>query len=188
MNTGQRSPSCCSRGPWPGPSTPRLSANRVMATAKTPSLNASSRPRVTCLQVGPGWRNRVQVGFDPLLLRVVTVHALTRPVSEGQVFIQQVRLRGQQFIESQFRMAADSQIDNAQPEPRHRLVVAFGAAVMRGEVTDSLRDDFRCLFESKPADLDPGQAEVIAVVEALVGDLVRVKSCYKRFIGRRHAR
>jgi len=59
---------------------------------------------------------------------------------------------------------------------------------MRGEVTDSLRDDFRCLFESKPADLDPGQAEVIAVVEALVGDLVRVKSCYKRFIGRRHAR
>ena len=38
-----RSPSCCSRGPWPGPSTPRLSANRVMATAKMPSLNASSR-------------------------------------------------------------------------------------------------------------------------------------------------
>src|SRR5439155_11640240 len=31
---------------------------------------------------GGGCRHRVQVGFHPLLLRVITIHPLTRPVSE----------------------------------------------------------------------------------------------------------
>src|SRR5207302_5103871 len=35
------------RAPWPGPGTMRFSASRVMATANTPSLNASRRPRST---------------------------------------------------------------------------------------------------------------------------------------------
>src|SRR5712664_5258 len=49
MNVGQCWPSCCSRGPWPGPPTARFRASRVMATANTPSLNASSLPRSMAL-------------------------------------------------------------------------------------------------------------------------------------------
>ena len=37
--------SCCSRCTWLGPATVRLRASSVMATAKTPSLNASSLDR-----------------------------------------------------------------------------------------------------------------------------------------------
>ena len=55
---------------------------------------------------------------------------------------------------------------------------------MGGELTDPRRDDLRRLLETKSADLNPSQPQVISVVEALVGELMRVKSCYKRFIGR----
>ena len=60
--------------------------------------------------------------------------------------------------------------------------------MLGGELTDPARHGLRCSFKSEPADLDPGQPQVIAVVEALVGKLVSVKSCYKRFIGRCDAR
>ena len=99
-----------------------------------------------------------------------------------------MRLRGEQLIESQFRVADDSKADDPQPEPRHRVVVAIGAAVVSGEAADSRRDDLGCLVETKPTDLNPGQTQVIAVMEALVGKLVSMKSCYKRFIGRCDAR
>ena len=99
-----------------------------------------------------------------------------------------MRLRGQQLIEGQFRVTADPDADHLQPESRHRLVVAFGAAVVGGEMPDPARDIVGCPFEAEAADLDPGQPKVIPVMETLVGKLVSVKSCYKRFIGRRDAR
>ena len=57
-----------------------------------------------------------------------------------------------------------------------------------GEAAYPRRDDLGCLVETKATDLNPGQPQVIAVMEALVGELMRVKSCYKRFIGRCDAR
>ena len=103
---------------------------------------------------------------------------------EGQRFIQQVRLRVQQGIEGQACMELDREVDGPHPEAGHRVVVAIGAAVVSGEAADSRRDDLGCLVETKPTDLNPGQSQVIAVMEALVGKLVSMKSCYKRFIGR----
>ena len=85
-------------------------------------------------------------------------------------------------------VALDSNADHPQPEPRHCVVVAFGAAVVGGEAADPHGDELGCLLETKATDLNPGQAQVIAVMEALVGKLVSVKSCYKRFIGRCDAR
>ena len=112
------------------------------------------------------------------------VHPLSRPVPERQALVEQMRLRGQQVLEAELRVADDSKADDPQPEPRHRVVVAIGAAVVGGEAADSRRDDLGCLVETKPTDLNPGQSQVIAVMEALVGKLVSMKSCYKRFIGR----
>jgi hypothetical protein len=109
-------------------------------------------------------------------------------MSKWQALVDQVRLRSEQLIEAQFRVEADSESDHPQPEPRHRVVVAFGVAVVGGETTDPARNDLRCLFETETLDLNPGQPQVIAVMEALVGKLVGVKSCYKRFIGRCDAR
>src|SRR6184192_4287675 len=99
-----------------------------------------------------------------------------------------MRLRGEQLLEAELRVADDSQPDDPQPEPRHRVVVAIGAAVVSGEAADSRRDDLGCLVETKSTDLNPGQPQVIAVMEALVGETMRVKSCYKRLIGRCDAR
>ena len=57
-----------------------------------------------------------------------------------------------------------------------------------GELTDAPRHGHRCPFKSELVDLEPGQPQVIPMMEALVGNLVGVKSCYKRFIGRCDAR
>ena len=57
-----------------------------------------------------------------------------------------------------------------------------------GEAAYPRRDDLGCLVETKATDLNPGQSKVISVMEALVGKLVGMKSCYKRFIGRCDAR
>src|SRR5439155_931005 len=103
---------------------------------------------------------------------------------ERQALVEQMRLRGQQVLEAELRVADDSKADDPQPEPRHRVVVAIGAAVVGGEAADPHRDDLRRPLETKSAGLNPGQPQLISVMEALVGELMRVKSCYKRFIGR----
>ncbi len=55
-----------------------------------------------------------------------------------------------------------------------------------GEVPDPRGHDFQRMLESEAADLDPGQAQVILVMEALVGNLTGVKCGDKRVVLRRH--
>ena len=58
-------------------------------------------------------------------------------MSKWQALVDQVRLRSEQLLEAQLWMPADSIADHLQPEPRHRVVVALGAAVLGGELTDA---------------------------------------------------
>ena len=80
-------------------------------------------------------------------------------------------LGGEQLVEGEHRVPGDAHSDDAQPEARHRLVVAVAVPVARGELPDRRGDGFRCVRQPQPADLDPCQAQVVAMMEVLVDDL-----------------
>src|SRR5580692_2017510 len=71
---------CCS----PLPDTAMLSASRVIATAKTPSLNASSRPRSTALARSAGCGRLLDLGQD-LVHAVLDLALPARHVLAGEV-------------------------------------------------------------------------------------------------------
>jgi hypothetical protein len=96
-------------------------------------------------------------------------------VQKGQVLVEEVRLGSQQVVEGKRRVTVDANAYHAHPEARHRVVVAVRVPVVGGKLPDRHRDGFRCSLQSDPPDLDPGQPEVIAMVEVLVGDLARLE-------------
>jgi hypothetical protein len=56
------------------------------------------------------------------------------------------------------------------------------------KLPDRERDGFRCSLQPEPADLDPGQSKVIAVVEVLIGDLASLKRGEELVVGVANAR
>ena len=120
--------------------------------------------------------------------RLIAPHPLTRPVTVGQVLVEEVRLGGQQVIEGEGRVTVDPHANDAYPEARHRLVVAVGVAMVRGKSPDSAGNGIGGLLQAKPAYLNPRQAKVIAVVEVLISNLARFKRGKELLVGRRDAR
>src|ERR1700678_2220035 len=90
--TGQWVPSWWSSVSWrPGLATMRLRASSVMATAKTPSLNASSLDLSTCALVSVGRGPRLDGGED-LVHAVLDFVLLARHVLAGEVVQQRQHL------------------------------------------------------------------------------------------------
>jgi hypothetical protein len=109
-------------------------------------------------------------------------------VAVWQVLVEQVWLGGQQFVEAERRVPRDAHSDDAQPEARHRIVVSVSVRVAAGELPDRRGDRFRCAWQPKPADLDPRQPEVVAMMEVLVRDLASLKRGKELLVGGGDAR
>ena len=83
-----------------------------------------------------------------------------------QVLVEQVWLGGQQFVEAERGVPRDAHSDDAQPEARQRLVVTVTVPVAGGELPDRRGDGFRGSCQPEPADLNPREPEVVAVMPA----------------------
>ena len=81
-------------------------------------------------------------------------------------------------------MTGHPHADHAYPEAGQRLVVAVGMPMMARKSADRPGDRIGCSLPAKPADLDPGQPKVIAMMEVLVGDLPRLERGEELFVGR----
>ncbi len=83
-------------------------------------------------------------------------------LAESLAIVARDQCRNGRSLSSRCGSAASN---GTQPEPRHRVVVAVGVAVLSREVPDPGRDRLGCLREAKPADLDLGEAKVIPMME-----------------------
>ena len=109
-------------------------------------------------------------------------------MTEGQALVEEVRFGGQQVVEGERRVTGDPHADHPHPEARHRLVVTVGVPVVGGKSPDRPGDGIGGSGHTEPADLDPGQPKVIAMMEVLIGDLPRLERGEEQFVGGRDAR
>ncbi len=69
-----------------------------------------------------------------------------------------MRFGFEQRLEAKLGMTANAEVDNADPEARHRVVVLALAAVSRSEMPDRLRNGVDRSVESHPLHRHPGEA------------------------------
>ena len=68
-------------------------------------------------------------------------------------------------------MEADREVDDAHPKAGHRLVVTLRAAMMGRKMVNPVRDPGGRLRRTEALDLDPGEPQVVTVMELLIGDM-----------------
>ena len=73
--------------------------------------------------------------------------------------------------------------DQSHPEASHRVVVARGVTMLRRKVLDSLCDFGLGLDLAMPANSQPGQPQVVAVMEVRAGQLGAEEGVQERIVG-----